>query len=357
MSMTCSVLTKGNMMKFRITRGRAVAAVGLTTLALVTTACSPADSLEQSTTDGELTTVTVQIDGSAVPYYAPLYEAVEQGYFEEAGLDVEFTYAEASSILQNVAAGNVEFGFPNGDSVITAKSNGVDVEVVHTTYQQGIGAVLFNEETAGISSPADLKGKKIAVTDLGSPNYIQLQAMLDSAGLAMSDVEIVTVGSGSIVSALQGGEVDAIAFSRLRYFALQSAGFPVGQLLSDEYLPSFGNVLVTSPSYRESNGEVVAGFVEALDKGIQYVIDNTDDAVTEVIAKYADTFAGQEADISKVVTDVFVADLWQSDFTREHGFGYGDLDKWQDAIDAQASFGLIDESYDASTLVVEPGDL
>lgn len=344
-------------MKFRTFRGPLAAVAGVATIASLA-ACSPADSLKSnSAASGELTSVTIQIDGAAVPYYAPLYEAVEQGYFEEAGLDVEFAYAEGSSILQNVAAGNVQFGFPNGDSVITAKANGVDVEVVHTTYQQGIGAVLFNEETSPITDPADLAGKKIAVTDLGSPNYIQLQAMLASADLTVDDVEIVTVGSGAIVSALQGGEVDAIAFSRLRYFALEAAGFPVGQLLSDGFLPSFGNVLVTSPSLREENPEAVAGFAEALDKGIQYVIDNTAESVERIIPKYSDSFAGQEESITKVITDVYIADLWQSEKTDEHGFGYGDLDRWQSAIDAQVDFGLIPESFDAKTLVVEPGDL
>ncbi|TQL44928.1 NitT/TauT family transport system substrate-binding protein [Homoserinimonas aerilata] len=343
-------------MKFRTIRGPLAIIASVATVAGLA-ACSPADTASQGDTSGERTSVTIQIDGAAVPYYAPLYEAAEQGYFEEAGLDVEFTYAEASSVLQNVAAGNVQFGFPNGDSVITAKANGVDVEVVHTTYQQGIGAVLFNKETNPITKPEDLKGKTVAVTDLGSPNYIQLQAMLADAGMSVSDLNVVTVGSGSIVAALQNGEVDAIVFSRLRYFALESAGFPVGQMLSDKYLPSFGNVLVTSPSLRESDPEVVSGFVSALDKGIQYVIDNTEAAVTEVIAKYSDSFAGQEESITQVITDVFVADLWQSEFTKEHGLGYGDLEKWQAAIDAQVSFGLINESYDASSLVVEPGDL
>ncbi|MGB4136967.1 MAG: ABC transporter substrate-binding protein [Microbacterium sp.] len=347
-------------MKSSSVRGTVAALTGLTLLAVGLTACNPADSLKTDTTTSggdKLTTVTIQIDGAAVPYYAPLYMAVEEGYFKEQGLDVEFTYAEASSILQNVAAGNVEFGFPNGDSVITAKANGVDVQVVHTTYQQGIGAVLFNKDTTPISSPKDLAGKKVAVTDLGSPNYIQLQAMMQSVGMSVKDVQVETVGSGSIVAALQGGEVDAIVFSRLRYFALQSAGFPVGQILSDEFLPSFGNVLVTSPALIKDKPEVVSGFTKALDQGIQYVIDNPSDAVTRAIKDYADSFAGQEEQVTEVIENVFIADLWQSDATKEHGLGYGDLKRWQNAIDAQASFGLIDKSFDAKTLVVEPDGL
>lgn len=342
----------------RKTIGALVAAAATT--ALLLTGCSPADAARSNPAasgSGETTKVTMQIDGAAVPYYAPLYEAVEQGYFADEGIDVEFTYAEGSAILQNVAANNVQFGFPNGDSVITAKAKGVDVDVVHTTYQQGIGAILFNKDTSGISSPADLAGKRIAVTDLGSPNYIQLQAILQSAGLTVNDVQVSTVGSGAIVQALQNGEVDAIAFSRIRYYALQSAGFPVGQILSDQYLPSFGNVLVTSPSFRESNPDVVRGFVAALNKGLEFVMDNPAESVAQVIPTYADTFAGQEANVANVIENVFIPDLWTSVATEANGLGYGDLDRWQTSIENQAKYGIIPNSFDASDLVVEPGDL
>lgn len=83
--------------------------------------------------------VTMQIDGAAVPFYAPLYAGVENGFFEDQDIDVDFIYAGASDILTNIAAGNVQFGFPNGDAVVAAASNGLPVKVVHTTYQRGIG--------------------------------------------------------------------------------------------------------------------------------------------------------------------------------------------------------------------------
>lgn len=338
----------------RTLRAAPVAASAVALVALV--GCSPAD-LADAETGADVMSVTIQIDGGAVPYYAPIYEAVEQGYFADHGLDVELTYAEGAGILQNVAAGNVDFGFPNGDSVVTAAANGVDVQVVHTTYQQGIGALLFDAETSGITEPADLAGMRVAVTDLGSPNYIQLQAMLESAGLTVDDVEIVTVGSGAIVQALQNGEVDAIAFSRLRYFALEAAGFPVGQILSEDYLPSFGNVLVTSPAFRDEHPEAVAGFVAALDEGLQHVIDDPAGSIEEIVPAYAETFVGQEADITRVIEEVFIPDLWTSDATDEHGLGYGDLDRWQEAIDRQVAAGIVDAPVDAAALVVQPSDL
>ncbi len=333
---------------------RGLAAAGA--VAALLGGCSVASLQNRGADTAGLTDVTIQIDGTAVPYYAPLYAAVDQGFFAEQGLNVTFSYAEGATALQNVAAGNVEFGFPNGDSVVTARGKGVDIEVVHTTYQQGIGAVLFNAETSGISSPADLAGKTVAVTDLGSPNYIQLQAMLKAVGLTTQDINLVTVGSGSIVSALQNGDVDAIAFSRLRYYALQSAGFPVGQILSDEYLPSFGNVLVASPHYVEEHRDVVRRFVAAFNEGIQYSIGHPDQSVADAIRNHASSFSGQEASVTEVVKSLFIPSLWQSPETDQHGLGYGDLERWQSAIDDQAANGLIPESYPAADLVVEPDE-
>ncbi|WP_030106583.1 ABC transporter substrate-binding protein [Actinoalloteichus caeruleus] len=336
---------------------RGVAALGLAAALGGVAACSPADNAGTSTGGDEGTTsVTVQIDGAAVPYYAPLYEAVEQGYFADHGLDVEFTYANGADIVQNVAAGNVDFGFPNGDSVITAYGSGVRTNVVHTTYQKGIGALLFANDS-GIETPADLEGRSVAVTDLGSPNYAQLQAMLDSADLTVDDIDLRTIGTGAIVQALQSGEVDAIVFSRLRYFALQNAGMDVGQILSDEYLPSFGNILVASPDTVENTPEVVASFTAALDEALQYTIDHIDESTAMSIEKYAPTFEGQEDEISEVLRDVYAAELWQSADTEENGFGHGNLDRWQEAIDSQAEFELIDEAFDAADLVRDHREL
>ena len=304
----------------------------------------------------KLTSVTLQIDGSAVPYYAPVYAAIDQGFFAENGLKVNLAYAAGSDILRNVAAGNVEFGFPNGDSVVTAVGKGVLVKVVHTTYQKGIGAVLFNKNTSKIKTAADLKGKKIAVTDLGSPNYIQLQVILKAAGLTLSDIELVTIGTGSIVPALQNGQVDAIVFSRIRYYALKAAGFPIGQILSDSYLPSFGNIVVTNPDYLTKNRAIVRNFTSAFDKGIKFASRRPIEAVDGAIARYAPSFVGQNAFITNIIRNVFVKDLWNSGFTRDNGYGYGDLKAWQSLIDTQAKFGIIPKSFDAATLVVNPKD-
>lgn len=308
---------------------------------------------KQETAGDELKKVAVQIDGAAVPYYAPLYVAKEQGFFEEQGLDVEFLYADAASIIRNVAADNVQFGFPNADTVVTAKSQDIPVKVVHTTYQHGLGATIF-KKSSGITKPADLKDKTVAVTSYGSPNYIQLQVLLESNGLSIRDVNVKIVGSGAIVNALVTDEVDAITFSMLRTVELQNSGEDVAEFRSDEVLPSFGNVVVTSDQYLESNKDAVVGFTTALDKALDYIIKdgNVDSSIQMSVEKYAPTFAGKEEVVAKIFNDVFIPYLWQSNLTKTEGYGAADMARWQTAIDSQQKFGIIANSFPAEELVV-----
>ena len=303
---------------------------------------------------GDLKTGSIQIDGAAVPYYAPLYLAQENGYFAEEGLNVEFYYAAAADIVKNVAAGNVEFGFPNADAVVAAKAQGIPVKVVHTTYQEGLGAIIFGSDS-GISTPADLKGKKVAVTSLGSANYFQLQAAMESAGLTIDDVQVEIVGTGAILTALTEGQVDAIVFSKLRTIELNNSGYAASEITCDQFLPSFGNVLVAGDKLVAEDPETVDGFCRALNKAIEYIIDgHVEEAVDMSIEKYAPTFAEKRDVVVQILNDVFVKTLWQSDYTKENGIGASNPEKWQALIDESKEIGNIDETFDASELLYTP---
>ncbi len=298
-----------------------------------------------------LTRVTIQIDGAAVPYYTPLYIAQELGFFAEEGLDVEFIYGAAADIVRNVAVQNVEFGFPNADSVIAARATGIPVKVVHTTLQHGLGATIFKADN-GINEPRDLKGKTVAITSYGSPNYIQLQVLLKNAGLSLDDVNLRIVGTGAIVNALVTDQVDAIVFSMLRTFELRHAGVDVSEWRSDDFLPSFGNVVVTSDAYAQRNPEIVRAFVRGLNKGLQYLIDgNVRAALDVVIPAYTPSYEGSEDYLTDVLNQVYAGYLWQSEDTAANGLGWGNLDRWNESIRVQREYGIIEGSLDAAEFV------
>ncbi|SFN98627.1 NitT/TauT family transport system substrate-binding protein [Cohaesibacter marisflavi] len=301
--------------------------------------------------------VVLQIDGNVVPFYAPLYAGVENGFFADQDIEVEFLYGGASDILTNIAAGNVDFGFPNGDAVVAAASNGLPIKVVHTTYQRGIGALLAKSES-GIKTYADLKGKTVAVTSLGSPNYLQLQVGLAKAGLSVDDVKVEVVSSGAIVQTLQSDDVDAIIFSELRKYALEANGFDVTMILSNDFLPSFGNVLVTSAENLADNPDLVKRMTNAVSASYQWVIDgHIDDALKISMDKYTPTWVEQTAMLSTAFENTFVASVWQSDLTKEKGLGAADLDAWQNNIDILSEYDVISGGVKAADFVVDPSDI
>lgn len=301
--------------------------------------------------------VVFQIDGNVVPFYAPLYAGVENGFFADQDIEVEFLYAGASDILTNIAAGNVDFGFPNGDAVVAAASNGLPVRVVHTTYQRGIGALLAKADS-GIETYGDLKGKTVAVTSLGSPNYLQLQVGLAKAGLSIKDVNVEVVSSGAIVQTLQSGSVDAIVFSELRKYALEANGVDVNMILSNDFLPSFGNVLVTSAAMLEENPDLVKRMTDAVSASYQWVIDgHVEDALQISMDKYTPTWADQMDILTKAFNDTFVASVWQSDLTREKGLGAADKDAWQANIDILVEYDVISAGAKAADFVVDPSEI
>ena len=178
--------------------------------------------------------------------------------------------------------------------------------------------------------------------------------MMSQAGKSIDDVNVEVVGTGAILDALKSDQVDAIVFSMLRYYALKAEGIDVGMIASDDYLPSHGNVLVTSEAYLASNEAQVKGFIAALDKALKHVIDgNVDQEVKQVIAEVSPTFAPQEAVVTEIIKEVFIKTLWQSDNTRANGFGYGDLAAWQKTIDTAAEYKAIPAPFPAADLVVE----
>ncbi|WP_124054777.1 ABC transporter substrate-binding protein [Arcanobacterium ihumii] len=341
-------------MTHRISRFYYLTIITILSILLSLTACS-VGTISPQKVDGQ-TKVTIQIDGAAVPYYAPLYVAKEKGYFKNEGLDVNFIYADASTVLKNVAVGNVEFGFPNGDSVVSAIANGVPISVVHTTYQQGIGAILSMDPNP-VLNPADLRGKKVAVTSLGSPNYVQLQALSQSNHIDVkTDVDVKVIGTSSITEALRSKQVDAIIFSRVRYFALKAQGIPVHEVPMEEYLPSYGNVLVANQNLVDEYPQIVNSFIRALNSSLEFLINGGLNEGVDISKKYAPGFDGQEKQIVSILNELFVKQLWQSQLTKKNGLGSSDIQKWQDIADLQLKFGLIDKPVKVADYIRQPQD-
>jgi len=178
--------------------------------------------------------------------------------------------------------------------------------------------------------------------------------LLEQNGLSIKDVKIEVIGTEAIVPALVNKRVDAICFSMLRTFELKSQGIAVDEFRSDAFLPSFGNVLVVGKNFLDQNKPQIQKFVRALNKSLQYVSkpENIKEATKITIDKYTPTYKDQADYVASIMTSVYAGYLWTSEDTQKNGFGYGNVDRWQQTVNIMQKFGIITKPVNAKDFVI-----
>jgi NitT/TauT family transport system substrate-binding protein len=148
---------------------------------------------------------------------APVFIALDKGYFKEAGLDVKFKFFDAAQpVAVATASGDVDFGataFTAGLYNLAGK--GV-LKVIGGMSREKAGYPLIgyfasnNAYAAGLKTPKDLAGKRVAVTQVGSSFHYSLGLLADKYGFKLSDVKVLPLQSlSNAAAALKGETVDA----------------------------------------------------------------------------------------------------------------------------------------------------
>ena len=161
--------------------------------------------------------VKIRVVHVPVLIFAPLYVAIERGYFRQEGLDVELvgTPGGASSFVV-LASGRAEVVVGGlGAALFNAAARGLDFKVVGPVHMEKppVSTPLVVSKRAydagQIRSIRDLRGKRVAVNVLGSATEFWLNAALLKGGLTMDDVQVVAVNFPEVPAALENGAIAA----------------------------------------------------------------------------------------------------------------------------------------------------
>lgn len=325
---------------------RAVAVAGI--MALLVGACGDDDDDggdaeaegEAPAEADELTTIEVGV--VPVVDVAPLYLGIEQGFFEEEGLDVQPAIAQGgAAIIPAVVQGDQEIGFSNIVSLLIGETEDLPVQVI----SQGIQATDDpDNDTAAVAVAADsdvqdvsdLEGKTIAINTLRNISELTVTAALEGEGVDVSTIDFVEVPLPDMVGQLEAGQIDAAGLVEPFITTGEAAGHRM--LIYDRVATEPEMTIATyftSDEFLESDPEVVDGFVRAMHRSLEYATENPDEARQAI---------GEYTEIPPDVLEEVVLPLWQTDLNE---------DSIELVAELMVTYGITEDEADVDELIAD----
>ncbi|WP_129664917.1 ABC transporter substrate-binding protein [Phytoactinopolyspora endophytica] len=288
--------------------------------------------------DGDLTPVNVGV--IPIVDVAPIYLGIEQGFFEEEGLEITPVGAQGgAAIVPGVTSGEFQFGFSNVTSLLIAGAQGLDLQMVapgnSSTGEVGedFAAIVTNPDS-GISSAADLAGRTVAANTLNNIVDSTTRELVRQDGGDPSAIEFVEIAFPDMPGALANGQVDAaFVLEPFLSMTLEDGAVPIASPYAEVDPDLMIAAYFTSGQYAAEEPETVDAFVSAMEQSLAYAQDNPEEA-RDVLGTYTE--------IDAELRESLVMPRFEPEIN---------VDTVQLLADLAEGDGLLDEPVDASELV------
>ena len=222
---------------------------------------------------------------------APFFNAIDKGYFKDAGLNVEISPGKGSlDAIPKVATGSFPLGFADINSLIKFldQNPGAPVTAIMMIYDKPPFAVI-GRKSLGIKSPADLPGSV-----LGAPPpdgaWAQFPSFAKANGLDMNKIKVEPVGFPTREPMLAEGKVSSVTgYSFSSFLNLVRLGVPEDDittiLMADHGLKLYGNAIIVNTDFASSNAKVVKSFLGAVGKGWKDAVSNPSSAIDALVKR------------------------------------------------------------------------
>jgi NitT/TauT family transport system substrate-binding protein len=311
----------------------------LTFILLATTlALSACTSSGPANGPSELTKISLPMGYIPNIQFAPLYVAIEKGYFREAAIDLELDYKFETDGVALVGAGDLPFAVISGEQVLLARAQGLPVTYVAAWYQEYPVSVVAKSEL-GVLIPQDLKGKKVGLPGLFGANYVGLRALLFEAKMSESDVTLDSIGFNQVELLATGEQDVVVGYTANEPIQLKARGIAVTEIRVADYVQLASNGILASEKIISEDPELVRAFVGAFLKGLADTIANPDEAF-ELSKAHIPNFGDLDAGVQKQVLATSI-EQWKAE-----RLGYSDPQAWENMQSILLEMGLISEEMD-----------
>lgn len=296
----------------------------------------PEDARQKEETG--LTEVTLNEVAHSI-FYAPMYAAVEEGYFAEEGIDLDLVCGfGADKTMTAVISGEADIGFMGSEaSIYTYNEGATDYVVNFAQLTQRAGNFLVAREEMPDFRWEDLKGSVVLGGRKGGMPEMVFEYILKQNGIdPETDLEInQNIDFGSTAAAFAEGQGEFTVEFEPGATTLESEGkgYVVASLGEDSgYVPY--TAFSAKKSFIDENPEIIQGFTNALQKGMDYVQTHSPEEIAEVIEpQFPET---DLETITTIVTRYYDQDTWKSNLIFEES----SFDLLQDILESAGELAM-----------------
>ena len=267
--------------------------------------------------DNNLTQITLAEVAHTI-FYAPQYLAINNGYFEEEGLKINLILTSgADAVMSAVLSGDADIGFSGTEATIYVY-NGGEKDYIKTFagLTQKDGSFLVSRKKYDNFTLKDLKGKTIIGGRIGGMPEMTFEWALRQNNIdPKKDVNIDTsIAFSAMEGAFIGGTGDFVTLFEPNALSVEKNGY--GYVVA--YIGELGgNVPYTAynakTSYIENNKDIIKKFTKAINKGLEFVKNNSEEKIAEcIIYFFPDTSMN---DLIKIVKRYKDGNAWKENIT------------------------------------------
>ena len=282
-------------------------------------------------------------------FYAPMYVADSLGYFEDEGLNVDIVLTSgADAVAASVFSGDAEIGFCGSEQSIYIYNGGEkDYLINFAGLTKRDGSFIVSRENKKFKIE-DLRKKHIIAGREGGMPAMTLAYTLGEFGITDNDVNIDTsIAFASMSGAFIGGTGDYVALFEPTASQLVKQGY--GYIVAS--IGEIGGVVPytafnAKKSYIEKNGNIIEGFSKAIQKGLDYTFNHSDEELAKLIGDYfPDTSYN---DLVNTIKNYRKIDSWfKTTYISKEGFDHiQEIMKYNKVLDKNTPYKLlVDNTY------------
>lgn len=320
----------------RRTRIAMTTTAGFAAVGLALTGCSASGGSDSGSGSSDLTPVTLQLQWVAQAQFAGYYAAVDQGYYEDEGLDVTIAEGGGDIVPQDVlASGDADYAISWVPKVLGSIEQGASITDVAQIFERS-ATTQISFKDAGITSPADLAGKSVGSWGYG--NEWELFAGMQKDGVSLDDISLVQQQFD--MNGFLAGDIDAAQAMTYNEYAqvLETVNPDTGELYQPDDLNviswnDVGTAMLQDAIWADADrlesddayADQTVAFIKASIKGWIYAKDNPEEAADIVTAAGSTLGTSHQLWMTNEVNKL----IWPS----TDGVGMIDEAAWQQTVD------------------------